>query len=74
MHVRGVKFGPQFFKKKSEQHQPLVCSSFSIGWSLIDKRWCLIITILELSNHCDGGDHNHDVDGDNVEDLEVPNH
>lgn len=30
--------------------------------------------VLELSNHSDGGDHNHDVDGDNVEDLEVPNH
>ena len=30
--------------------------------------------VLELSNHRDGGDHNHDVDGDNAEDLEVPNH
>ena len=48
MHIRGVKFGPSFFKnkKKSKQHQPLVCSSFSIGWSLIDKRWCLAITMM----------------------------
>ena len=33
-------------KQKTKQHQPLVCSSFSIGWSLIDKRWCLAITML----------------------------
>ena len=33
-------------KQKTKQHQPLVCSSFSIGWSLIDKRWCLAITMI----------------------------
>ena len=80
IHKRGQIWSPIFQKQKEIEATSTFGLLFFQHW-LVTYRQKVVLgnnhydgKVLELSNHRDGGDHKHDVDGDNAEDLEVPNH